>query len=127
VRVGIVMFTIPFVFAWYPEILLIEEAVTITNAAGQRALIEGYTGQVEWGHLGLLLGRLVLSLYLVSSALAGFDRFKVSKSEVGLRIAIAILVLWKTPLLMTVGLVGAAALLGWHHVLKGRIVKAAAT
>lgn len=127
VRVGIVMFTIPFVFAWYPEILLIEEAVTITNDAGQRALIEGYTGQVEWGHLGLLLGRLVLSLYLVSSALAGFDRFKVSKPEVGLRFAIAILVLWKTPLLMTVGLVGAAALLGWHHVLKGRVVKAAAT
>jgi len=43
VRVGIVMFTIPFVFAWYPELLLIEEAVTITDNTGRRTLIEGYT------------------------------------------------------------------------------------
>ncbi|MEO0390585.1 MAG: TRAP transporter fused permease subunit, partial [Pseudomonadota bacterium] len=41
VRVGIVMFTIPFVFAWYPELLLIEEAVLITDDTGRRALIEG--------------------------------------------------------------------------------------
>ena len=47
VRVGIVMFTIPFVFAWYPELLLIEEAVTVIDDTGRRALIEGYSGTVD--------------------------------------------------------------------------------
>ncbi|MEL6807889.1 MAG: TRAP transporter fused permease subunit [Pseudomonadota bacterium] len=118
VRVGIVMFTIPFVFAWYPELLLIEQAVTITNDAGQRALIEGYTGVVDWGQLGLLLARIALCLYLVSSALARYDRLRLAQWEVTLRLLVAVLVLWKTPLVMTVGLVAAALLLVWHHLIK---------
>ncbi|SMY09427.1 TRAP transporter permease [Flavimaricola marinus] len=118
VRVGIVMFTIPFVFAWYPEILLIEEAITITNEAGQRVLIDGYSGQVDWGHLGTLLMRLALSLYLVASALARFDKSKISAPEVALRLLIAVLILWKTPVIMAIGLGSAALLLGWHHAVK---------
>ena len=54
VRVGIVMFTVPFVFAWYPELLLIEEAVTVTDETGRRALIEGYSGVVDWSALAAL-------------------------------------------------------------------------
>lgn len=123
VRVGIVMFTIPFVFAWYPELLLIEEAVTITNETGQRVLIDGYTAQTDWGQLGMLLARLALSLYLTASALARFDKSRLSKGEVALRVLIAVLVLWKTPLLMTVGLCGAVALLVWHHGVKKRIAE----
>ncbi len=118
VRVGIVMFTIPFVFAWYPELLLIEQAVTITNDAGQRELIEGYTGVVDWGQLSLLLARIALCLYLVASALARFDRLRIAQWEVALRLLLAVLVLWKTPLIMTVGLVAAALLLGWHHFIR---------
>lgn len=121
VRVGIVMFTIPFVFAWYPELLLIEEAVTITNETGQRVLIDGYTAQTDWGQLGMLLARLALSLYLTASALARFDKSRLSKGEIALRLLIAVLVLWKTPMLMTVGLCGAVALLVWHHGFKKRI------
>ena len=119
VRVGIVMFTIPFVFAWYPEILLIEEAVTITNDAGQRVLINGYDAQTDWGRLIMLLMRLGLSLYLVASALARFDKSSVSAVEVALRLLIAVMVLWKTPLIMTIGIGSAIALLAWHHLFKG--------
>jgi TRAP-type uncharacterized transport system fused permease subunit len=55
VRVGIVMFTIPFVFAWYPEILLIKEAVTITNDMGQQVLIDG-SGPDRLGPAGPFAG-----------------------------------------------------------------------
>ncbi len=118
VRVGIVMFTIPFVFAWYPELLLIEQAVTITSSTGQQVLIEGYTGEPDWGQLSMLLARLVLALYLVASALTGYDKSALVRGETSVRILIALLVLWKTPLIMTIGLVLAAVLLAWHHFVK---------
>ena len=118
VRVGIVMFTIPFVFAWYPELLLIEEAVTITNDMGQRALIEGYTGVVDWPALGVLASRLALALYLVAPALTRFDRGRMGLPEAALRLLAAVLVMWKTPLIMGIGLLLAAVILGVHYLTK---------
>lgn len=122
VRVGIVMFAIPFVFAWYPEILLIEEAVTITNDAGQKVLLEGYSSQTDWGHLSLLLLRLTLSLYLLASALARFDRAKINGPEAVLRLLLAVLILWKTPLVIVFAIGAAAVLLSWHHITAGRAI-----
>lgn len=114
VRVGIVMFTIPFVFAWYPELLLIEEAVTITSETGQRALIEGYTGQIEWVALGWLAARLILALYLMASALARFDRGPMARWEMFLRLGLALLVLWKSPTIMWIGIVLGLGLIIFH-------------
>ena len=114
VRVGIVMFTIPFVFAWYPELLLIEEAVTITDKTGRSTLIEGYTGFIDWGALTLLGLRLILALYLMASALAVYDRAPLYRWEVGLRLFAAVLLLWKTAMLMWIGFVLAALLIGLH-------------
>lgn len=119
VRVGIVMFTIPFVFAWYPELLLIEEAVTITDDTGQRALIEGYSGQVDWTALGLLCLRLVFALYLVASALARFDLGPIGRAEMALRLVLAVLVLWKTAPVMWLGL-AAGGLVLLAHALRHR-------
>ena len=116
VRVGIVMFTIPFVFAWYPELLLIEEAVTITDDTGRRALIEGYTGAVDWPGLAALGLRIGLALYLMASALAKFDKTAMNMPEVILRLLAAILILWKTTTVMWVGLGLAAVLIGMHYV-----------
>jgi TRAP-type uncharacterized transport system fused permease subunit len=116
VRVGIVMFTIPFVFAWYPELLLIEEAVTITSETGQRALIEGYTGQIEWVALGWLAARLILALYLMASALARFDRGPMARWEMFLRLGLALLVLWKSPTIMWIGIVLGLGLIIVHAV-----------
>ena len=124
VRVGIVMFTIPFVFAWYPELLLIEEAVTITDDAGRRTLIEGYTGTVDWPALAGLLARLILALYLVSSALARFDKGPIGRAEMTLRLLIAVLILWKTPLVMAVGISAALALIALHYFLHRRSTEA---
>ena len=114
VRVGIVMFTIPFVFAWYPELLLIPEAVTITDDMGRRALIEGYTGEVDLMALSMLGLRLVLSLYLLASSLARFDRARLSTPEMVLRLLAAVLILWKTAPVMWVGIALAVVIVGWH-------------
>ena len=118
VRVGIVMFTIPFVFAWYPELLLIQEAVTITDDSGQRALIDGYSGQADWGQLSMLLARLALALYLIASALSRFDKTAMSNYEVALRLLAAVLLLWKTPVVMFVGLALSAVILTLHYLKK---------
>lgn len=118
VRVGIVMFTIPFVFAWYPELLLIQEAVTITDDSGQRALIDGYSGQADWGQLSMLLARLALALYLIASALSRFDKTAMSNYEVALRLLAAVLLLWKTPVVMFVGLALSAVIFTLHYLKK---------
>ncbi len=123
VRVGIVMFTIPFVFAWYPELLLIEEAVTITDEAGRSVLIEGYDGQIHWPGLAALCLRLILALYLVASALARFDQGPIGRAEMGLRLLIAVMVLWKTPVVMWVGIVAAILMIVVHTVWHFRRVR----
>ncbi len=120
VRVGIVMFTIPFVFAWYPELLLIEEAVTITNDTGQRVLIDGYSGTPDWGQLALLLGRLVLALYLLASALTRFDKEAMSTPEMILRLVAAVLILWKSTIVVLLGIALAVAVVAWHYLSQSR-------
>ncbi|WP_240453922.1 TRAP transporter permease [Chachezhania antarctica] len=120
VRVGIVMFTIPFIFAWYPELLLIPEAVTITDDSGAKALIEGYSGEVELTALGLLSLRLILALYLVASALARYDRGPMRAWEIVCRLILAVLIMWKTDPVMWVGIVAGLSLIGLHVVLSRR-------
>ena len=124
VRVGIVMFAIPFIFAWYPELLLIEEAVTITNDAGQSVLIDGYTGQTDWGWMAFLGARLIVALYLLASALAGHDRVQLKGWEVGARLMIVVLVLWKTALVMWIGIAAAVAILCLHRILANQRFRA---
>ncbi|MDA7461578.1 TRAP transporter fused permease subunit, partial [Planktomarina temperata] len=115
VRIGIVMFTIPFVFAWYPELLLIEEAVTITNDQGQRALIDGYSGSVDWPSLSALGLRIAVALYLMASALAKFDKVAMNILEVALRLLAAVLILWKSAMIMWIGLALALMLILGHY------------
>jgi len=118
VRVGIVMFTIPFVFAWYPELLLIPEAVTITDENGRRMFMDGYSEETDFGALLLLLCRLLAALFLLASALARFDRAALRKWEVFLRILAAVLILWKTPLVIFVGIALAVVLIAAHFLMN---------
>ena len=114
VRSGIVMFTIPFVFAFYPELLLIDQAL-IDPTSPSRAPLPGYENGVSWTALGWLLARLVLSLYLVASALAGFDAKRLMSIEIVLRIAIAVAVLARPELIHFTAIAAAFALIGWHY------------
>ena len=92
VKSGIVMFTIPFVFALYPELLLIKQAV-IDPATG--AFLEGYDGQIDIVWLAFLMVRVALALYLVSSALAAYDQRELGRAQIFLRAGLAILVMAK--------------------------------
>jgi len=92
VKSGIVMFTIPFIFALYPELLLIKQAV-IDPATG--TFFAGYDGQIDLVWLGALIARLALALYLVSSAMAAFDQRALGTAQIALRVILAVLVMAK--------------------------------
>ena len=125
VRVGIVMFTIPFVFAFYPELLLIEQAQLAPSIDGslssEKIYLPGYDGTVQLEALAWLVLRLVIALYLVASALSRFDAAPLPMYEVGLRLILAVLLLLKAPVVAGSALAATAVYLLLHHVLaRGR-------
>ena len=99
VKVGIVMFVIPFVFAFYPELLLIEQAQFAQSLDGgvsvNKIFLKGYDGTIDPVGLGWLLIRLVVSLYLVATALTRYDASSLSLLGSIIRIVLAILILLK--------------------------------
>jgi len=120
VRSGIVMFIIPFVFALYPELLLIEAAVIDPKSIGSSIeFLPGYDGQVYWGAILWLLARLGLALYLIASALAQFDRVRLPFWEVLLRLVFAGCVMLGDPIFHGVAI---AIAIGWLvlHFAKNR-------
>lgn len=120
VRSGIVMFVIPFVFAMYPEILLVEPAVLNPDtAAGAARYLTGYDGAFHAGALLWLLVRLALSLYLLSSALARFDLARLTYWEVPVRLALALLVMASGPMIYGPACVAALVLLVVHVMRSG--------
>jgi len=119
VRSGIVMFAIPFVFCFHPELLLIEAAVlNPARLNGGETYIAGYDGSQSSIALAWLLVRLILSLYFVSSALARFDVRKLAWWEVAARSVVALVLLSDTPALHLSALGVAIMLLGRQYVLQ---------
>ena len=66
----------------------------------------------------------MIALYLISSALARFDSGPLGSIEVILRIGLAILLLFKAPLVFGFAIVGAAILIGAHKLRYRRILAA---
>ena len=92
VRSGIVIFVIPFVFAFHPELLLIDAAVLSPDDSKGKYLT-GYDGDINIINLVWLLVRLTLSLYLVASSLCRFDHRALHVWEVIVRLILALLIL----------------------------------
>lgn len=113
VRSGIVMFVIPFVFAFYPELLLIPQAQVDPNS-GSGGYLPGYDGQIHLASLLWLIFRISLALYLLGSVLARFDVRLINRNEAVVRLAIAALVVMKSPTIYTAGIALAALILVWH-------------
>lgn len=113
VKAGIVMFVIPFIFAFYPELLLIEQAQLNPLPGGGRYL-PGLDGQVHPLTLIFLFARLSLALYLLASVLVGFDRKALFGWEKLMRIGLALLVMAKLPILFGIGIVLTGGALIWH-------------
>ena len=115
VRSGIVIFAIPFVFAMYPELLLIEDAVLDPSSTGAEILyLPGYDGAVDWAALVWLCARLLAALYLLASALARFDRRALHPWEWLLRLVLAGLVMVGDPTVHGPALAVAAAVVAFH-------------
>ncbi|MEM7302616.1 MAG: TRAP transporter large permease subunit [Pseudomonadota bacterium] len=119
VRSGIVMFIIPFVFALYPELLLIEAAVIDPKSeGGSISYLPGYDGEIYWDAILWLFARLTLALYLVASALAQFDQKRLAFWEVSLRLVLAALVMFGHPAIHGAAIVTALAWLTLHFIMN---------
>ncbi len=123
VRSGIVMFVIPFVFAIYPELLLIEAAVLDPSSLASAAqYLPGYDGELHLGPLIWLLLRLSVALYLLASALAAFDRRSLNAFEIILRLGVALLIMFKPVELHAPAFIAAVALLALHFIRNKDVV-----
>lgn len=108
-RAGAVMFIIPFVFAFHPELLLIPQAQLDPNAAGI-AYLPGYDGSVPLIRLAGLVAALALGVWLLASALVGYDRWRLTGLQRVARLGAAVLCLTTVPALIAAGF-GLGALL----------------
>ena len=116
VRSGIVMFVIPFVFAIYPELLLIDAALLDPSSLPSAAkYLPGYDGQQHLGLLLWLIFRVSISLYLLASALAAYDRKSLSGIEIVLRLGVALMILFKPVEIHLPALIAALVLLVVHY------------
>ncbi len=119
VKSGIVIFIVPFIFAFYPELLLIDEAILDPQPTGGNLYLPGYDGEVHIGALALLLARLVLALYLVSSALSGYDHAALASWEIALRLILAVLIMASVEALWMGAAIAAVGLILLNHRSRG--------
>ena len=120
VKSGIVMFTLPFVFAIYPELLIIDKAV-IDPQTG--VFLAGYDGSVDVAWLAFLFARLALGLYLVSSALSAFDQKALNPFEIFFRLAIAVLILFRPEEVYIPAIVVGVAIIFIHNFRSKALLK----
>ena len=114
VRSGIVMFIIPFVFAMYPELLLIDQAL-LDPSSRDGAFLLGHAPEDRLSVLAVLIPRLILGLFLLASALAGHDARPLAGWEVLARLALFVGVLAFDPAIYVPAIAAAVALLAFHR------------
>lgn len=118
VRSGIVMFVVPFVFAYYPELLLIDEAILDPSSSGG-GYLPGFDGQFDLAAIMLLLIRFAVALYLLSSALAAFDRHALAPWDIALRLVLAVLLMMRIDMIWIGAAAATAVLLFSHNWMRG--------
>ena len=106
-RVGLVKFAIPFVFAYYPVILIVP---VVFPEGGSFAMVDFLT----------VLFRLLIFIYLISSAVIAFDQRRLPIWETGFRVALAILVIVTIPEIHWTATAIALGYVGWHQLAFGR-------
>lgn len=103
-KVGIVKFIVPFVFVYYPVLLIVDESGFST------------------GEFLEVLVRVVVAIITLSSALTGFDTTRIRMTEIVLRVALALGCLMQDPLIHWSCFAGCVALLVLNRVLGRRSV-----
>ena len=97
-RIGLVKFVVPFVFAFYPVILLVEESGT----------------EFEWLPFLSIISRLLVVIYLVSSAVIGFDQRRLPIWEIAVRLILGLLIILTDPFIHWSATAAAVVFLVWH-------------
>ncbi|MEM6618836.1 MAG: TRAP transporter fused permease subunit [Pseudomonadota bacterium] len=103
VRIGIVIFAVPFMFALNPDMLIVAPAYNDPDA------VFSVTGFVS------VLGRTAFMIYLLASATSRFDSAPLAGWEVVARFAAAIFLISPTFYIHGVAAVAGVALLAMHH------------
>lgn len=99
-RLGMVKFLVPFAFAYYPVLLIVEES-------GVKFAMGDFLSAVI---------RLMFVIYLVSSATLGFDRRHLAWWEIVTRLVLAVCVLHIYPLLHWSAFVVGLLFVVWHNI-----------
>ena len=98
-RIGLVKFVVPFIFAFYPVMLIVPESGVAFDSLA----------------FGSIIFRMLVAIYLVSSSVIAFDRRRLPWWEIALRLALALGVLLLDPAIHW-PVTGLAFLyLGWHY------------
>jgi len=98
-RIGLVKFIVPFVFAFYPVLLLVEESGV----------------KFDFIDFSSAIIRLLVVIYLVSSATLAFDQRRLPAWEVVLRLVLAFLILVTIVWVHWVAFGIAVLFLAWHY------------
>ena len=117
------MFVIPFIFAFYPELLLIDQALIDPSSPGKEFL-PGYEDGVTVIALLWLLARLIFALYLIASALSRYDTGPLSMPWVLIRLAVAATVLAKAETIYLAAIAVGVGLLIVHRVMNRQSIAA---
>ena len=113
VRVGITMFIVPFIFVFYPELLLINDAFIADKMTGE--FIPSRPNGFETQQFLSIIPRTLLALYLISSALSNFDIKMISNWEKYLRLGLAVLILTIPVSIHGPAVIISLVLLFYHH------------
>lgn len=99
-RLGMVKFVVPFAFAYYPVLLIVEESGV----------------KFAMGDFLSALIRLIFVIYLVSSATLGFDRRHLGWWEIALRLMLAACLLHVSAALHWAAFAAGLILVIWHNI-----------
>ena len=98
-RIGLVKFVVPFIFAFYPVMLIVPESGADFDALAFASIIF----------------RMLVVIYLVSSAVIAFDRRRLPWWEIAVRLAFALGALLPEPAIHWPATGAAFAYIAWHH------------
>ena len=97
-RIGLVKFLVPFVFAFYPVILIVQESGVAFELTAFLSI----------------MARLAVVIYLISSAVIGFDRRRLPIWEIVVRLALGLLIIFTDPVIHWSATATALMFLTWH-------------
>lgn len=113
-RLGLSMFIVPYLFVFYPELLLIDAAFTADAISGE--LIESRPNGFEGTTFVSILVRSFLGIYVLATALGGFDSTKLPGWERIVRLIAGTLMLFTSVYVYLPAGILAVVLVLWRHV-----------